>query len=498
LALARSDFDSGPAAIGIAGGVRWAAAVLALLLACLALAALPLEVAAALLVGCAVVVGALIEPTVALAALLLALPVSTLVTVEAGDFSVTAIEPLIALLLLAWLARGFTERDLFLGGEPLLLPLAVLILCVLASSLAAQKLGLAFKEISKWLELGVVFLFTVATLRARGRRQAMLVALFVVGTLEALYGIFQYLTGRGPAEFTVGEALRAYGHFDQPNPFAGYLGTILPLGLALGLGHVFQRRSSLFGALALVAAGCALAGILLSLSRGAWVGVFVALLAMPLAWSRRSRGWLTPALGGLILVVLLTAANILPGGWSDRLVSVAENLGIFDVRTTQVTSENFAVVERMAHWQAGWYMLLDHPLLGVGAGNYPAAYDDYSLPGWNEALGHAHNYYLNMAAETGLPGGLALLALLWTIFRAALQGLHSPTASSETRFLLLGLLGSFSVLVIHNLFDNLLVHGMQVQVGFMLGLLALSAGGQLERASDAGGIADGGPVPSPR
>jgi O-antigen ligase len=173
--------------------------------------------------------------------------------------------------------------------------------------------------------------------------------------------------------------------------------------------------------------------------------------------------------------VLLTAANVVPGGWSDRLVAIVENFGIFDVRTVEVTGENFAVVERMAHWQVAWYMLLDHPLLGVGVGNYPAAYDDYALPGWREALGHAHNYYLNMAAEAGVLGLAALLLLLVSVFRTLARGLRAQPAGSFARSLLVGLLGSFIVLCVHNLFDNLLVHGMPVQVGLLMGLAVIGA-----------------------
>ena len=57
-------------------------------------------------------------------------------------------------------------------------------------------------------------------------------------------------------------------------------------------------------------------------------------------------------------------------------------------------------------------MWRDHPVLGVGVGNYPIAYARYSLPKWRMALGHAHNYYLNIAAETGLLGLLAY-CMLW-------------------------------------------------------------------------------------
>jgi O-antigen ligase len=289
--------------------------------------------------------------------------------------------------------------------------------------------------------------------------------------LEGFYGAFQYLTGSGPATFAVGEALRAYGHFEQPNPFAGYLATVLPLALVLAL----RRPTRPLTGLALFALVGASLGILLSQSRGAWLGTALALAVMLLAWSPRSRAILGLGLLALPAGFVLAANRLVPASWTERLASVVENFGVFDVRTVQLTSENFALVERMAHWQAGWYMFLDHPLLGVGAGNYPAAYEEYALPGWREALGHAHNYYLNMAAETGLVGLVALVLLLAAVYRLLLGGLRRLDLDSHRRALLVGLLGSVVVLTVHNFFDNLLVHGVQVQIGFLLGLATLLA-----------------------
>ena len=462
LALGREVAPAAPRLDVLAGGL----AVVAL---GLALATLPIEAAAGLVVGGVVLVLSWVHPVAALAALLVAVPFSTVVTLEAGDFSVTAIEPLMVLLVISWAARGIARRNLRLVSGPLPAALGLLMLALLASSLAAERLGLAYKETIKWLELVIVYLFTALHLDDVRTQRAVLIALFLAGTAEALYGVFQYATGQGPAAFTIGEALRAYGHFEQPNPFAGYLGTILPLGLALAL----HRRPRGFALLAGLTAGASGLAILLSLSRGAWVGVALGLALLLWAWGRRARRWLALGGFGLALLLLLTATNLVPGTWSDRLVAVVENFGIFDVRAVEVTGENFAVVERMAHWQAGWYMLLDHPLLGVGAGNYAAAYPDYSLPGWPEALGHAHNYYLNMAAETGLPGAAALVLLLIVVFRSIAAGLRRQPEGSFGRALLAGLLASFVVLTAHNLFDNLLVHGMQVQVGFLLGLVTV-------------------------
>ena len=80
----------------------------------------------------------------------------------------------------------------------------------------------------------------------------------------------------------------------------------------------------------------------------------------------------------------------------------------------EVNDANFAIIERLAHWQAAVEMIRAHPWLGIGFGNYAAAYPAYALIRWPNPLGHAHNIYLNMAAETGLIG-LLLYLLLWIV-----------------------------------------------------------------------------------
>ena len=62
------------------------------------------------------------------------------------------------------------------------------------------------------------------------------------------------------------------------------------------------------------------------------------------------------------------------------------------------------------------------PWLGVGLGGYEIAYSEYRLANWPESLGHAHNFYLNMLAETGIFGLAAYLVLcvvlLWRSWHA--------------------------------------------------------------------------------
>jgi O-antigen ligase len=136
----------------------------------------------------------------------------------------------------------------------------------------------------------------------------------------------------------------------------------------------------------------------------------------------------------------------------------------------------WAIVERMAHWQAAWEMFVDHPVVGVGPGHYVVAYPDYAvLPYWKDPLGHAHNVYLNIAAEEGFLGLVAYLAMLvsWVWLGLTLvRRLAKSAGRGLDRAVAAGALACVVAAAMHNVFDNLYVHGMNAHVGLLLGLLS--------------------------
>lgn len=450
-------------------------------------ALLPPLQAAALLVAAAVVPVALARPLFALCLAIAAIPISSEWSLGLGGLNLTLMEPAVGLAALAWLLAGARQRSLRVWPSALLVAQLVVFALFVASALGAEAPGPSLKDTLKWLELVAVFVLTVDLARRASQARWLLLALVGAASLEAAYGLFQFVTRQGPDFFAVGPFIRAYGHFSQPNPFAGYLLTALPLAAALALwskdeeaGPVRlstfspRRFSATVAAWARPAALLLAAGVVASLSRGAWMGVALAAAVMLAAASPRSRRWLMALGAGLLLLALLGTAGALPALVSERLGVVAEYFGPFDVRTVDVTAENWSVVERMAHWQAAWYMFLDYPWFGVGPGNYAAVYDRYNLPGWLDPLGHAHNYYLNLAAETGVFGLGGFLLTLGLAFRAAIRGLRGP--NPFWRAVALGVLGSLVAISLHSAFDNLFVHGVSVQIGALMALAALSSG----------------------
>jgi putative inorganic carbon (hco3(-)) transporter len=450
-------------------------------------ALLPPFQAAALLLAAVVVPIALARPLLALCLAIAAVPVSSEWSLGLGGLNLTLMEPAVGLAAIAWLVAGARQRSLRIWPSALLAAQLVVFALFVVSALGAEAPGPSLKDTLKWLELVVVFVLTVDQARRASQARWLLLALVGAASLEAAYGLMQFVTRRGPDFFAIGPFMRAYGHFSQPNPFAGYLATALPLAAALALWSkdedagpmrrsIFspRRLSATVAAWARPAALLLAAGVVASLSRGAWIGVALAAAVMLAVASPRSRRWLMALCAGLLLLALLGTAGALPPLVSERLGVVAEYLGPFDVRTVDLTSENWSVVERMAHWQAAWDMFLEHPWFGVGPGNYAAVYDRYNLPGWTEPLGHAHNYYLNLAAETGIVGLTGYLLTMALAFGAAIRGLRGP--NPFWRAVALGVLGSLVAISLHSAFDNLFVHGVSVQIGALIALAALSSG----------------------
>ena len=424
-------------------------------------------------------VGALfLFPEVTVYLLVLAVPFGSLLPLNVGAANVTAADGLLILAWALYLARGVARRRVELKFPPLTLPFVIFILAAAVSITVARSFTDSIAELAKWIEMFAAY-WLIAQFFDETKIERLLAVMFCAGLAEALFGAYQYYFRVGPEGFLLfgGANLRAYGTFEQPNPYAGYLGLILPLALGTGLGIVLQRvnpwRRWL---LALLAGGsfvAMIAALFFSYSRGAWIGVAAALgttLLLVLVRSKRA-ATLAIVCGLVALIVIgLGEINLIPNIITERFATVGDYFNFEDVRGVRANDENFALVERRAHWQAAVSMFESSPWIGVGFGNYAAAYPNFALPKWEDALGHAHNYYLNVLAEAGALGLVTYLilwgAIFWVVGRAAIVSQHWRQG------VIAGAFGVLVTLSIHNFFDNLFVHAMYIQVGLTLGMVA--------------------------
>jgi O-antigen ligase len=408
----------------------------------------------------------------------------------------------IALLatLAVWAARAIASpRRLDLRWSVIYAPVLLFTGAAALSLLGAASFSAGLTELLKWVEI-VLMMALVIALGREGGPGWIAAALIASALPQAVVGMYQFFGGSGAPHLWIlnYEYFRAFGTFGQPNPFGAFMGLTLPLALGMTFGQaqvalgayrafrqLHERRdrdwfvvSAGSAVMALAASGVLGVGLLVSWSRGAWLG-FAAAFATMLLFAPRRR-WLGVALVAVVVVGLWLSilSGLAPDALVARISDFAQDLtGFEDVRGRAISDENYAVVERLAHWQAAISMANESPWLGVGFGNYEIVYPRHALVNWPLALGHAHNYYLNLLAETGIVG-LAAYLIAWAVILAlTLRALRQTTGLQ--RGIALGLLGAWAHLAVHSFFDKLYVNNLFLHLGAMLGLIGvlLVAGG---------------------
>ncbi|MBS0335290.1 MAG: O-antigen ligase family protein [Proteobacteria bacterium] len=258
-----------------------------------------------------------------------------------------------------------------------------------------------------FLVLGLILL------RDRDRVRIATYALIVSGTAQALYGAFSSLQGGG---------LAASGTFINRNHYSAYMVMCLSVGIGVLIASLSGARARSWGEFFKDAAQWIITPkmglrlllvtmvipLVLSRSRMGNSSFFISLFAagiIGLALSKRATRSMT------VLLVSLIAIDVFIVGAYFGTQRVVESIG----NTTMQTEDRDEV--------AGYALRMwkDYPAFGSGLGSFPVVFPRYSGPGTFESYTHAHNDYLELAAETGLVGIGLLGAMVVLSFGAALR-----------------------------------------------------------------------------
>jgi O-antigen ligase len=349
-------------------------------------------------------------------------------------FSITLSETALALLTLLWLWRLRDPEVRRAQVWPLWVPVlafsVVSVISALASGHAVQGL-LA----SKGLLLASTLFVTADALPGSQAADRFLSAVAVVSAGAALVGLVQVGLCPGPEpvdwwpRFIYHRCERAHGLFSIYMTLAGVL-TLVVLAMLPRVvpGRGFRPASSLLWLVAL-------AGLIATYTRGAWLGVAAGMAAaLPVF---RRRGWIVVGVLALIVVGLL----VMPYEVRIRARTLVE---LRHRILTMVDPREAGVQERRYMWESGTSMWRERPLLGWGPGGVKREYERYARPeAFKKRTGHVHNTPLQILAERGLLGLAAWLSI-WIVFyvRAlALLGRLPPSQSRE-RALVVGSLAA--------------------------------------------------------
>jgi O-antigen ligase len=236
------------------------------------------------------------------------------------------------------------------------------------------------------------------------------------GTGQALYGAFASLQVGGMA---------AAGTFVNRNHYAAYMVMCLSVGIGVLMASLSGARYRSLGQFLRDAAQW-----VITPKMGLRLLLVTMVIALVLTHSRMGNGsffislFATGVIGLLlskhatksmvVLLVSLIAIDVFIVGAYFGTQRVVESIG----QTTLQTEDRDEV--------AGYALLMwrDFPVFGSGLGSFPVVFPRYSAEGTLESYTHAHNDYLELAAETGLLG-IGLLGLLVSLsFWAALRAQH--------------------------------------------------------------------------
>jgi O-antigen ligase len=448
---------------------------------------LPPALAAAGLAGLVVAVLILRRPVWGAYGLVLSVPVQKAVSFDVGPVEVTVTQILFVLVLGVWWAWLSMREDRRLVLTPIAVALILFLVATLPSLWVTHSMPESLAEISRWSVTILAYVIMTNSVRNRREMNGLIAVMLVAGTSEALLGLVQAYTGVGPESFNVeGVLTRAYGTIGAPNSFAGYLNMSLPLAIALAVYHWGRwgaaRRAgaeagvgvpALIGLVALVLFWA----LLTTLSRGAWIGLAAGLLVMALALARSRRAaWaIWPIVGTGLVFGLLSVMGALPGVVAERVGQLVGQIAVFDPRGVTPTPENYALVERMVHWQVAGNMFLSSPWVGVGIGNYNVLFNEFGVQGWPWPRGHAHNYYLHLLGEVGLVGLTFYVAMLVTAVVVGVRALRAVRLRGDIygEAVVTGALGVLVTFMTHNFFENLHALNMGIHWGAALALFTL-------------------------
>lgn len=311
---------------------------------------------------------------------------------------------------------------------PALLFMAAAGIAALFSVLRAESL----KTLPLYAAYFMVFYSASVLLKNRKIMKVVIISITVSTFILSIYGIYQYFFVKIPTAAAWVDvkqfpeiATRVYATLENPNVLGEYLGLVIPLIIGVFWATGKFRQKPLIVLVLAVMTLC----LILTFSRGAWVGLAMSVLAFALLKE--------PRLLVLILALAVISPMFLPSVVTNRIASIG-------------SLEDSSNAFRVTIWIAVLRMIKDYWLTGVGLGlnAFSRVYRDYMIAGAPAV--HAHNLYLEVGLEMGI---LGLLALLWMVFRGFSEALVGIENNYKTSYILAGIMAALAGHLLHGLFD---------------------------------------------
>lgn len=357
--------------------------------------------------------------------------------ISAGDMLLFAI----ILIYLLKIIACKESRDRFIGGlkdffrDSLCLFMLILFLAMSISVIYAKEKGLAISEAFRFaVYLALFFIIKYEIFNEQVKENIIKIYLGICSILTIM-GIIQYVTGIGLAEKFVsthifGVSSRIDVTLVNPNNYGAFLILAIFPVIMLAINERERKAKIYYIALSLLL----FVNIGLTSSRNAYLGFL---------------------LGCLILVLI----------YSWKFIYIFCGAGIISLFIPKVRIRFLQLFDpvqnksRITLWKTALHMIKDHPLFGVGNGNFIAYYNSYvkkypELKYGDYKRYPTHNSYLKIESELGVLGIVSFIGMLvaaWLKVKSAVM----KTENSFIKTFYTGFLASMAAFYFMNFFDNL-------------------------------------------
>ena len=287
--------------------------------------------------------------------------------------------------------------------NPVTLPATLLLLFSVVSLLAAGNTTLGLFEVCSVLERVLLYVYIANAISSREDALFILRVLMMGLVIQSVLmlaqagGVIGDIDVYGfKARASFAGDSRISGTIGSPNTAAAYLAMNMAVALSIMLSGLRRADKLLAGA----GLTLAILPMLFTLSRGGWISLLMSFMMLGIfGVARASRK--TVGLAALIIIILVIPFS---GAINDRLYG----------------DDNGSSASRMPLNNLAFFMIKDHPILGVGANNFAVAMQPYLAHAYSgDFIYVVHNTYLLVWAETGTGG---IIAFVWFLVASVRQG----------------------------------------------------------------------------
>ncbi len=234
----------------------------------------------------------------------------------------------------------------------------------------------------------------------------------------------------------LGITYRGWGFGGNSLNLASILSIVIPIVLVVILDNTFllnlKKKFS-------IAFFCMILGVLAGKSRGAWLTLSIVATIIILIYAMRNKRLLVY---GILAFICLGGFFVTSNDYKNRFISIAD---------TTINNSNLA---RISLWKSSWNMIKDHPIVGVGLGQFGNEYQTkYFLEKKFSHYNHCHNNILKIWTETGTIGliGFLIMSLyiLLSNFRIWFKDKNPYSLMIWSSWLSFMIFGMFDVIIDH-------------------------------------------------